>query len=82
MPIRNPLLSEGGGGGSLNQEDVFRLLSSLMVTDDGAFMRTDDGGFIFAIAPDPAIAPALQAFVLDALGSLVVTDIGTFMREG
>lgn len=84
MPIFNPVGGGGGGGGGgsgLSQEDILRFLASLMVTDDGAFMRSNDGGFIKAYAVDPPLPLGTETDLLGVLSNLVVDDNGSFMRS-
>lgn len=82
MPIYNPICSDGPGGGGISEDDLLRFLASLMVNDDGAFLRTNEGGFIKAYELEPGISPEVEAFILDSMGQLIVTDAGLFMRSG
>lgn len=82
MPISNPVGGgDGGGGTGLSQDDVLNILASLMVSDDGAFMRSNDGGFIKAYAVDPPLPLGAEADILGVLGNLVVDDNGVFLRS-
>lgn len=82
MPIFNPTAAFGTGGASLDEEQLIAFLASLMVDDNGAFVRTNDGGFVKAYELQPSLPPDIEAFILDTMGSIVVTDIGTFVRAG
>ena len=81
MPIYNPVGGGGGGGGGgLSQDDILSFLASLMVNDEGAFLRTDDGGFIKAYAVDPPLPLGSETDILEVLGNLSVGENGAFLR--
>lgn len=85
MPISNPITGAVSAAASslygVSPEDLLRVLASLMVNNDGVFIRTTDGGFYRAYELDPPVSPAVEAQITQALQQIMTANNGAFMRS-